>query len=110
MHASVITIRPVREDDAQGLAAANQSLNSPHAPTDLAAVRRIIDASQDSISGRSTPTQVNVVAEETYASGERRIVGGGALVKMGSDGEFPILWRTNPDGSLRRFRYTAPTL
>ncbi|MEK7672323.1 MAG: hypothetical protein AAB373_00415 [Patescibacteria group bacterium] len=110
MENSIIDIRPVQEDDAEGLASSNSSLNSPHAPTNLAAVRRIIAASQGSISGKGNPTQVNVVAEERFLNGESRIVGGGALVKMGSDGEYPILWRPNADGSLTRSRYTDPTL
>ncbi|MCX6734132.1 MAG: hypothetical protein NTX63_04990 [Candidatus Peregrinibacteria bacterium] len=110
MARSIVAIRPVQEEDAQGLAQSNRSLNSPHAPTGLEAVKRIIAASQDSLSGKSVPTQVNVVAEEMYVHGGRRIVGGGALVKMGSDGEYPILWKPNDDGSFSRFRYTQPTL
>ncbi len=110
MGLSIISIRPVQEDDAQGMAESNKSLNSPHAPTSLEAVRKIIAASQSSISGHRTPTQVNVVAQEKWETGERRIIGGGAVVKMGSDGEYPILWRPNSDGSLSRFRYTDPTL
>lgn len=110
MTQSVITIRPVQDGDAQGLAQSNRSLNSPHAPTSLEAVKRIIAASQRSLSGEGVPTQVNIVAEEMRAHGERKIVGGGALVKMGSDGEYPILWRPNDDGSFSRFRYTQPTL
>lgn len=110
MSQSIVQIRPVKEDDAQGLSESNSSLNSPHAPTDLAAVKKIIAASQRSISGQGTPVQVNVVAEEVGSDGQTRIVGGGALVKMGSDGEFPILWMPNPDGSLTRRRYTEPTL
>lgn len=110
MNNSIVNIRPVEEADAEGLAEANKSLNSPHAPTDLKAVKKIIAASQRSISGRGTPTQVNVVAEEVHESGERQIVGGGAVVKMGSDGVDPILWMPNPDGSLTRHYYKAPTL
>lgn len=110
MTPSIISIRPVQEDDAQGMAESNKSLNSPHAPTNLDAVKRIIAASQGSISGHGTPTQVNVVAQEKWETGESKIIGGGAVVKMGSDGEYPILWRPNPDGSLSRFRYTDPTL
>ncbi len=110
MTLSIISIRPAQEDDAQGMAESNRSLNSPHAPTNLDAVRKIVAASQSSISGHGTPTQVNVVAEELWGNGERRIIGGAAIVKMGSDGEFPTLWRTNPDGSFTRFRYTDPTL
>ncbi len=110
MNKSIVEIRPVAEADAEGLSEANKSLNSPHAPTDPSAVKKIIAASQNSISGRGTPTQVNVVAEEIRENGERQIVGGGAVVKMGSDGEDPILWMPNSDGSLTRHRYTAPTL
>ncbi len=110
MELSIITIRPVQEGDAEGLAESNKSLNSPHAPTSLEAVGKIIAASQGSISGQGVPTQVNVVAEERLKTGESEIVGGGAVVKMGSDGEYPILWRPNPDGSFERFRYTDPTM
>ncbi len=110
MALSIISIRPVQEDDAQGMAESNRSLNSPHAPTNLDAVRKIVAASQSSISGHGTPTQVNVVAQEEWETGEKRIIGGGAVVKMGSDGEYPTLWRPNPDGSFERFRYTDPTL
>lgn len=111
MYQSIVHIRPVVEDDALGLAESNKSLNSPHAPTDLTAVRRVIEASQRSISGQGVPTQVNIVAEqEDLWTRQKKIIGGGALVKMGSDGEFPILWMPNQDGSLTRRRYTEPTL
>lgn len=110
MALSIITIRPVQESDAEGLAQSNRALNSPHAPTSVDAVRKIIAASQGSISGQEMPRQVNVVAEERWETGESAIVGGAGVVKMGSDGEFPILWRPNEDGSFTRFRYTDPTM
>lgn len=110
MALSIVTIRPVQEGDAEGLAQSNRSLNSPHAPTSLKAVGKIIAASQSSISGQGTPTQVNVVAEERWETGEKSIIGGGAVVRMGSDGELPRLWRPNDDGSFELFRYTDPTL
>lgn len=109
MPSAILKIRPVHEGDAEGLAVANRSLNSPHAPTDVQAVNSIIQRSQGSISGQQEPTQLNVVAEE-MGTDKSTIVGGGAIVKMGSDGEFPILWKEQPDGSMKRFRYTDTTL
>lgn len=108
---AAIRIRPVHEGDAQGLAKSNEALNSPHAPTDPAAVDKIIASSQSSISGKGKPLQVNLAAEELSIDGmPPRIIGGGAVVKMGADGQFPILWRQLPDRSLERYRYTDPTL
>jgi hypothetical protein len=107
----VTRIRTVREEDINDLAEANKSLDSYHAPTDLAVLGRLIQRSIISSTGQSESPHIHFVAETLEAENQPRIVGGGGLVKMTtSQPKSPFHWRTKEDGSLILLPYEDPTL
>lgn len=111
MAESIIRIRPIREGDEHQVAEVNENLNSPHAPADVEAVKRIIEESQKSLITGPT-TKIVLVAEHFPLDdpSQAEILANGTLSKMGADGAMPILWKQEEDGSLSQFTYEEPTL